>query len=359
MTDKLKNILVVILFFGCILTFFILNILSEDKLLSISERRKLESFPEISVKKILDGTFFTSLDKYVEDQFIARETFRKLKVDTELNVFRKKDYNKLYEYNGYLVENIYPLNESSVNNVVNKIANIQKMLDKNNVYFTIVPDKNYYINNGNLRLDYSKLENIMKGKIDAKYIDITDTLKLEDYYKTDSHWKQENIQKVADKILEDMGNKKDTSYTSKYVTSFSGTYAGRLPVNVGKDEIVVLSNEDIQNAKVFNYDKNKESLVYDYTKMNSLDKYDIYLSGAVSFITIENTNKKDGKELIVFRDSYGSSLIPLFISSYKKITVIDTRYISPKLLDKYVTFSNQDVLFMYSTLLINNSYTLK
>ena len=75
-------------------------------------------------------------------------------------------------------------------------------------------------------------------------------------------------------------------------------------------------------------------------------------------VNIYNDNIKD-RELIVFRDSFGSSLIPLLVSSYSKITVIDTRYISPKILDNYIDINNQDVLFIYNVSVINNSYSLK
>ena len=94
-------------------------------------------------------------------------------------------------------------------------------------------------------------------------------------------------------------------------------------------------------------------------KINSVDKYDIYLSGAAPILMIENPNGDATRELVVFRDSYGSSLIPLLVTGYSKVTVVDTRYISPKLLNQYIEFKEQDVLFMYSTLIINNSTTLK
>ena len=64
----------------------------------------------------------------------------------------------------------------------------------NNIYFTMVPDKNYFVNEGNLKLDYNKMENMLKEKLTfAEYIKISDMLELSDYYKTDTHWKQENI----------------------------------------------------------------------------------------------------------------------------------------------------------------------
>ena len=49
-------------------------------------------------------------------------------------------------------------------------------------------------------------------------------------------------------------------------------------------------------------------------------------------LTIENPDYNGTRALIVFRDSYGSSLIPLLVTGYSKVTVVDTRYISPKLL---------------------------
>ena len=85
----------------------------------------------------------------------------------------------------------------------------------------------------------------------------------------------------------------------------------------------------------------------------------LFLSGAAALLTIENPAGEPGKELIVFRDSYGSSLIPLLVKDYAKVTVIDTRYVAPVLLEKLVEFKGQDVLMLYSTLLLNSSFSLK
>ena len=79
----------------------------------------------------------------------------------------------------------------------------------------------------------------------------------------------------------------------------------------------------------------------------------------VAYITIENPNATTGKELIIFRDSFGSSLAPLLVEGYEKITLVDIRYLRSDMLSKFITFENQDVLFLYSTLVLNNSETLK
>ena len=87
----------------------------------------------------------------------------------------------------------------------------------------------------------------------------------------------------------------------------------------------------------------------------------IAIIGATPLLRIDNPNSSTNKELIIFRDSYGSSLTPLLVEGYKKIIVVDTRYISPKILDQYIEFTNQnqDVIFEYSTSLINDSIKIK
>ena len=94
-------------------------------------------------------------------------------------------------------------------------------------------------------------------------------------------------------------------------------------------------------------------------KLAGTDSYDVYLSGAQALLQIENPNAETDRELVVFRDSFGSSLVPLLMQDYKTVTLVDIRYISSRLLGEYLTFQNQDVLFAYSTLVLNSSTTLK
>ncbi len=362
MSDKIKNIVVTITFFGVIVILLLANIIKKDGQISISERRKLEQFPAFSITKLFNGTFFDKMDKYLTDQFIKREEFRRLKIGMEFNVLKKKDYNKLYKYNDYIIEQNYPLDKNSVFNLINKIKQIKNdyLTEQNNIYFTIIPDKNYFVNEDNLKIDYNEIKSSMQENLEfAKYIEICDILNLDDYYKTDTHWKQENLIKVAKKIGESMGISINTEYETIKVVDFKGVYSGQLPIETKSDEIKILNNDILENCRVYNYENMKQTKIYNLDKQNSFDKYDIYLSGAVSLLTIENDKSRTEKELIVFRDSYASSLIPLLVSEYSKITMIDTRYISPKILSDYIDFEGKDILFMYSTMVINNSISLK
>lgn len=364
MSDKTKNIVVTIVFLSLIILIFVFNILKQDTKISLTERRKLAKFPEITAKRIINGTFSEEFEKYTTDQIIKREEFRKLKAMTEFKVFLKKDNNNIYEKNGSIIKLEYPLNEQSVLNVSKKINEINNnYLGNAKIYYSIIPDKNYFSDEKEyIKMDYERLQNLMKENIkNAEYINIFDELKLEDYYLTDIHWKQENLQKVANKIAEKMNFKErlKTPYTKKDLTDFEGTYAGQLPLGNKKDRISILTNEIIEDAITYNYENNKQSSIYDLEKLNSYDKYDIYLSGPTPLLTITNLKAEIDKELIVFRDSFGSSIIPLFTEGYSKITLVDIRYMRSKDLEKYIEFKNQDILFLYSTTVLNNSMTLK
>ena len=84
----------------------------------------------------------------------------------------------------------------------------------------------------------------------------------------------------------------------------------------------------------------------------------MFLSGSDALLTIENPNAATEKELVVFRDSFGSSLAPLLATGYAKITLVDLRYLQSDLLGNFIDFENQDVLFLYSTLVLNNTVTM-
>ena len=361
MSDKIKDIVVTLVFLITIISLFLVNIIKKDTDISISERRKLATMPELTTKSLFDGTYFKKFDSYVTDQFIERDTFRKIKIDIELST--KGEYNNLYMYDDYIVEEIFPLNTNSINNLTNKINYIKNtyLSNNSNIYYTIIPDKNYFVNKGNLKLDYNKLQDMMKSNLtNLNYINLFDKLTLDNYYKTDTHWKEEDLFNVANTIANQMNfDITNNNNVVNTITTFKGSYAGRLSVTKDIDTIKTISNPSTLNSSVYNYETKKYTDIYDYTKINSLDKYDIYLSGAVPIIDIINNNSSSDKELIVFRDSYGSSLIPLLIEGYKKITVIDIRYISSKILNKYIDFNDQDVLFMYSILTINNSFSIR
>lgn len=353
----MKNKIITIIFMTYLIIFGTLHIVLKDNDISIAERRKLTKYPEFS----LSSEYITKVEKYLLDHFPYRDEFRSIKASYNYNVLNRLENNNIYLKNNKIYKSNYPTDIKSINNFINKTDKIKNKLSKDNkTYIMIVPDKNYYLEDKNfMHIDYEYIYKEI-DKLNIEEIDITNILSLEDYYETDTHWKQENLEKVVYKMsnIMDFDYQKQEYIKNEY-NNFYGVYYGESAVKRKPEKLTYLTNDTIDNAMVTYLENKTLQEAYNKDKLNSLDPYEIYLDGASSFIEITNPNNSNGKELVIFRDSFGSSITPLLIKYYSKITLIDNRYISSDNILKYITFKNQDVLFLYSTLLINTSNTLK
>ena len=196
-------------------------------------------------------------------------------------------------------------------------------------------------------------------KLNLNNIDIRNIMNIKDYYETDTHWKQENLDKVVKQIVTSMGKEYiEEDYKKSQYEEFYGASYSKAGMNIKPDTLTYLEKEDFKNIIVKHLEYG-EKPIYDTEKLKGIDSYDVFLSGASSLIEIENKNLFDDSTLILFRDSFGSSIAPLLIPYYNKIIMVDLRYIDFNYAKEILDFENADVLFLYSTLIINNSNLLK
>ena len=342
------------------------QLLLPDGTTSDTERRPLTQMPNLTLETLVDGSFMEDFGKYTLDQFPIRDRFRTLKSLFHYNVLGQKDNNDIYIAQGNAVKQEYPLDESSVDYAVARFTYLyEKYLKDSNVYFAIVPDKGYYLAEaaGQLTMDYEKMFARFREEMPwAKQIDLTQTLSAESYYRTDTHWRQETLIPVAQVICNAMGVASpsvEELTASEVSQSFYGVYYGQAALPMKPDTLHLLKSDMLAECSVYDYESGKTVGIYDMEKLSGKDMYEVYLSGPRSLLTIENPNAGTDRELILFRDSFGSSIAPLLIADYAKITLVDIRYIQIDVLDRFLEFDKQDILFLYSTLVLNNSETIK
>ena len=364
--DKKRNTIYVIafavLFFG--LTLFTWLKPADD--FSATERRPLDQFPTLNAETIFSGKFMSEFEEYTLDQFPLRDAFRSLKAITHLYVFGQTDNNDVYMADGYVSKLDYPLSETAMDKAVKKFQSIyQKYIEGSNakVYYSIIPDKNCFLaeENGYPAYAFEDMLGYMSGKLtNMTYIDIAGLLSVEDFYYTDTHWKQENILDVAVTIGAAMGTPLQAEYEKVTLDiPFYGVYYGQLGLPIEADVISYLDNPLFEGCIITNHENGKQISMYSMEKAEGRDPYEMFLSGSLSVITIENPNATTDKELVIFRDSFGSSLAPLMVEGYQKITILDARYLNEAMIGKFVTFDKQDVLFIHSTSVINNETAFK
>ena len=230
------------------------------------------------------------------------------------------------------------------------------------LYFAMVPAKEAFLREGSLT--HEVMGRYFQSELPfLTHLDLTPVMGLEDFYRTDLHWKQEAIREAAAYLAIAMESWAETDYTvNTWEGDFWGTYSAKLTVPLRADTIRYLTNETIDGCTVTGYDlmgRPQTQPMYILEKAAGGNPYDLFLSGPQGIQIIENPKGPAGKELVLFRDSFGSSLAPLLVEGYGKITLVDLRYVFSHTLEQYVDFQNQDVLFLYSSLLLNNSLALK
>ena len=331
--------------------------------ISSAERRPLEQFPEVSVENVLEGNFMVDFEDYTLDQFPARDAFRSVKALFQKYIMAQKDNNGIYVADGQAAKLEYPYDAQSIAHAVDRFQYVyDNYLTGSNVYLTIVPDKGYYLaeDNGYPVMDYDAMfADLQAGMPYAQFIDLRDTLTLDDYYRTDTHWRQENLLPAAQKIADALGVSVGEFTPVTREEPFYGVYYGQAALPMEPDDLVLMESGWLSGCRVYDHESGKWGSVYDLTKLGGDDLYEVFLSGPRSLLTIENPSAKTDKELIVFRDSFGSNMVPLLIQDYARVDVVDIRYLNAALLGNFLDFHGQDVLFLYSTLVLNNSETIK
>ena len=360
----MKNKILSISFIIIIFSLSIISIILPDKDISETERRYLMHFPTLNIKTIFNGDFFEEFNTYTVEQFPFREIFIKIKGLATNKLFLKKEENGVFIKDENFFEISSSINDKSIDYFLELVTKIKNNFSSENIYYSIIPDKNYYTKEEIPKINYNELvKTINENLQDITYINIFNKLLLDSYYKTDIHWKQEKIGEVVKTIALHMNNEPiDIKYNKLTYDNFYGALYGKIPNNEKPDTITYLIDENTINTKVFDYEKNQYYKVYEEQNLKNIDSYDIFLGGAKALLIMENKNSKTDKELVIFRDSFGSSLAPLLLPYYKKITLVDLRYINSDYIinNNLIDFdNNQDILFIYGIPIINNSFTLK
>lgn len=265
---------------------------------------------------------------------------------------KHKDF---YLYEGYIIKTEGQYNEQMLSYAAKLFTRVyEEQLDSSGeVYFALIPDKHRLLSGME---DYEDIQLYMKEALPfAKTIEIAPLLTLSDYYKTDPHWKQECIVDVAKRLCEGMGEsiKEDYDVVS-FDEPYNGVYVQQSELQTDSDVLSYLECDSLDAVRV-----EGANAVYDVDKFYGDDPYDVFLSGNQPIVKLKNDFVDNDKRLVIFRDSFGSSIAPIISTAYDEVVLVDLRYIMSESLSEYVDFENADVLFLYSTLLLNSSMSMK
>lgn len=355
----MKNRTIISIFLIIIVISGILTAFNQTEI-SYSERRKLKAFPSVTKAGSYNKEFFNELDDYLNDHYFMRDDFLKLHAYSVLKLFRQNDIDGVYTKDGYLFKMDKRIDEKSTKYLTELINSISdKYFPNQDKYFVAIPLKNHFLVDNELDYSYEEMLKAIEG-IDMPIINTKDYLTLDAYYKTDLHFKQNHLEAFKDLIFEITDTKEnEVVFNEKSVSPFYGSYYSYYNGIIKADSIDYLDSELFKDITVYSLDKNGNTNVYDPSAIHSVDGYNFFLDGPTSYLKISNPNIENGQKLIIFRDSFSSSLIPLLIPSFEEIQVFDLRYYRSSYLDNVELNKDAKVLFIYGCEVMNNSYSMR
>ena len=305
------------------------------------------------------------LETYFSEQFPVRDGLRTVKAETETALLGKADTNGYFKVEDGIYHLEAELNEKNVGRVADSVEKLcTEQFQNADCYVAVIPDKNYYLADKQYPiLDYARLDEMIQAEIpSAQKINLYDKLHLEDYYRTDLHWKQERITDVVDTLVQSMGQQTNTISDGWQIATedFVGAYGAASALKTTPDKMIYRTDPSIERMQVYDYERKQDVSVYAPEKIGGMDDYDFYLWGARALLTIQNPECHNGKKLLLFRDSFGSSIAPLLAEYYEEVTLVDLRYVSAShALELLGDTEYQDVLFLYSAPILNHGDSLR
>ena len=161
--EKVKQYAVVGIFFLFICGFSIAHFLLPDMEISHESREELAQAPTLTWESVRTGKYFTDAESYLLAQFPLRPQFLDVKRTLDKNLFLM-DNTGGYVNIGKHQSDMKPTRLLKEEQVEHAVKVFNKIIDShpeaNRFYYTIVPDKNYYISRDYPLpyLDYQKLE---------------------------------------------------------------------------------------------------------------------------------------------------------------------------------------------------------
>lgn len=152
------------------------------------------------------------------------------------------------------------------------------------------------------------------------------------YFRSDHHWTALGAYYAYTAFMEAKGEEPVPleKYQTVQIDNFLGsTYAKTRDKSIEKNPDTIyayLPFVDYKYEKHRFYESSEADIIDMKYAETKLDKYLVFLSAGDATWAKITTENKNGKKLLVIKDSYGNSFVPFLLPHYEEIYVIDPRF---------------------------------
>ena len=348
----------------------IVNFFMPKKTFSELENRTLQEWPAWDTAEFIEGNLMLKAEQHLNDHVVGRDFWVELKCKVDL-ALGKKENNGIFIVNNTLIERVGMPNKNATVANITGINNFATLF-KGNIYSMIIPSA--------IGVDLDKLPSYFNGKyfakpawdqtalIDSINGELESSIKNLDgttvanmlrghYYRTDHHWTSDCAFAAYNWYAEQAGLPKRNAdeFTIETVSDqFYGTLYSKSGFrDITPDEIkayrigeVVLYEMGLYKSGEIKANRTSDTVFFD-EKLQIKDKYSYFLNDNYGFARI-TTKSDSGRKLLIFKDSFANSLVPMLLEDYSEIMLVDMRHTTGNIRNIVDFDAYDDALFLYS-----------
>lgn len=365
-----QAIIICLVFLVMLFGISVASMVNPVKAYSENENRYLVQKPEFSVETLINGKYTADYEEFITDQFVERDRWIGIKTITELAVL-KQDINGVFiGKDGYLIEkhNDNDMDKEQLaknqERLTKFITEYGEELGEDRVKVLIVPTASDILTDKlppfAPGFDQDKMMDEMKNDINNKgsyFVDLRDTLKEHNdeyiYYKTDHHWTSLGAYYSYVEWAKSCGIEplsQDEFKIEKVTDEFLGTVFSKVNRKVEPDSIYLYNPiKDMDYKLIYNQGEKETDTLYDREKLKEKDKYSVFMGGNNAVVQVD-TNHKNGRRLLVIKDSFAHSMVPFSVNHFEKTFMVDFRYFKAGISQYIEENKITDILVLYNTI---------
>lgn len=324
---------------------------------SQNENRTLATAPALSIPTVLDGSFQEGLEDALSDQFPGRDKLMALGTRLKLAVGRRDIGDAYVGRDGYCFEKVTDADIDEARYARN-LARVESLAQA----YPEVPFTVMLVPSSGVVLDYllpafaevydaeSLLATARETLASCRLVDPTAALReaadsgVQVFYRTDHHWTSAGAYAAYGALTEGKGAY--GPYRAERATdTFLGTlYSRTLDPDATPDPIDLPLLGDAVAATVNGEPARGLDGLYDLSKLEEKDKYQVFFGGNHGIVDITGTGEGT---LLVIKDSFANCLVPYLAADYARIVMVDPRYYPGSVRQLLAAGDVDDVLVLY------------
>lgn len=357
--QKRSAILAILLFGAALIAVPLYWLFAPKESFSPSERRYLAELPKLSAQRLTDWSFDDAIETYLADHLPLRDVLVGVHAYATLLSGRQVTEEVWTDGEGYLVE--API-APEADGVQKRMRRMDALAESTGVraYLIAVPSTGYirseHLDGARAALyDDEALLGTLATMEHVAFVPLAERFRQEGqawYYRTDHHWTADGAYAAYEAFLSAAGHDAvpHDGFYHHTVSGYYGSTRSRAALWLTAPDTMQIDEPiDARVRVTFSDDDGVYDSLFFYDHLGEYDWYPLFLDGNHPVTVIENeAAPMDAPTILMVKDSFGNTLAPLLVPTYRRVILVDPRYYKGSVAALCAEYGADELLFCYS-----------